>query len=70
MRQALEAKGLHDAYEQAKQGHNECARENLDNSDGFMYDFVLPVFHLDGIHEPWGERDVPWVRPEPDDVLA
>ena len=68
MRQALEAKGLHDFYERAKQGHNECARENLDSSKGFLYDFVLPVFNLDGTHEPWGERDVPWGQETSDDV--
>lgn len=60
MRRALEDKGLHEAYEQAKSNHNECERHNLDNSKGTLYCYVLPVFHLDGTHEPWGERDVPW----------
>jgi hypothetical protein len=47
-------------YEQARAGHNECARANLDNSDGRLFCYVLPKFNDDGTHEPWGERDVPW----------
>ena len=48
------------AYDQSKISHNECERENLDDSDGSLYAFVLPEFHSDGTFEPWGERDVPW----------
>ena len=62
MRKAIEDKGLHEAYESGKQTHNSCARSNLDNSNGFLFCFVLPKFNLDGTHEPWGERDVPWAR--------
>ena len=60
MRAKIEAKGFHEAYEQAKATHNECARYNLDSSNGSMYCYVLPKFNLDGTHEPWGPRDVPW----------
>jgi hypothetical protein len=45
---------------QARDEHNECERHNLDNSDGNLFCFVLPKFHEDGSHEPWGARDVPW----------
>jgi hypothetical protein len=64
MRAKLEAKGFHDAYEQAKVTHNECARHNLDSSNGRMYNYVLPKFNPDGTHEPWGPRDVPWNSPD------
>jgi len=47
-------------YEKARVEHNECARANLDNSKGVLFNYVLPVFHPDGTHEPWGPRDVPW----------
>lgn len=40
--------------------HNSCERNNLDNSDGKLYCYVLPKFNEDGTHEPWGEKDVPW----------
>ena len=40
--------------------HNECARSNLDSSDGKVFSYVLPEFNEDGSHEPWGDRDVPW----------
>ena len=49
-------------YKQAQDGHNECARINLDNSNGLLYCYVVPVFRDDGTHEPWGERDVPWAQ--------
>jgi hypothetical protein len=62
MRKEIEDKGLHEAYERGKLTHNECARSNLDNSNGFLFCFVLPKFNTDGTHEPWGERDVPWSR--------
>lgn len=68
MRQALESKGLHKAYLRTKRSHNTCERHNLDNSKGTLYCFVLPVFNLDGSHEPWGERDVPWGIKATDDV--
>jgi hypothetical protein len=60
MRAFLEEKGFHEAYEHAKATHNECARHNLDSSDGRIFSFVLPVFHVDGTHEPCGPRDAPW----------
>lgn len=47
-------------YTSIRASHNDCARTNLDNSQGHLYSFVLPVFHADGTHEPWGEKDVPW----------
>jgi len=49
-------------YQHRRQSHNECARKNLDKSEGRLFSFVLPVFNEDGTHEPWGERDVPWAR--------
>jgi len=49
-------------YASAKADANQCARTNLDNSQGLIYCYVLPVFHEDGTHEPWGEHDVPWAR--------
>jgi len=49
-------------YAIARAEHNECARANLDNSNGFLASYVLPVFHPDGTHEPWGPKDVPWGR--------
>lgn len=60
MRQALESLGKFAAYEEAKKSHNECARSNLDDSNGLLFCYVLPIFNPDGSHEPWGERDVPW----------
>lgn len=50
---------------QARAGHNECARANLDNSDGRLFSYVLPKFNDDGTHEPVGERDVPWNAHDP-----
>jgi len=47
-------------YEASRNSSNECARANLDNSKGTIYSYVLPKFHDDGTHEPWGEKDVPW----------
>ena len=49
-------------YENSRRVHNECARNNLDNSKGFLACYVLPKFNPDGTHEPWGEKDVPWGR--------
>lgn len=48
------------AYAAAKKDHNDCARANLDQSDGTMIDYVLPEFRPDGTHKPWGPKDVPW----------
>jgi hypothetical protein len=47
-------------YDASKNMHNKCARNNLDNSEGRFYCYVLPKFNDDGIHEPWGPKDVPW----------
>jgi hypothetical protein len=46
-------------YEQSRGTHNQCARSNLGDS-GVLFCFVLPKFNMDGTHEPWGSRDVPW----------
>ena len=46
-------------YAQNKATENSCARHNLDNSNRYLYSYVLPEFHDDGSHEPWGENDVP-----------
>jgi len=48
--------------ERVRSSENECARSNLDSSNGVLFSFVLPKFEPDGSHEPWGERDVPWNR--------
>lgn len=48
------------AYAEGLKGHNECARANLDNSDGHMFSVVLPKFNSNGTHDPYGDRDVPW----------
>ena len=47
-------------YQESLESHNSCERNNLDNSDGGLYCYVLPKFNEDGTHEPWGEKDVPW----------
>lgn len=47
------------AYESSRATHNSCARANLGES-GVLSSFVLPKFNVDGTHEPWGPRDVPW----------
>lgn len=47
-------------YVAGKDRHNATARSSLDRSGGSMFSFVLPVFHEDGSHEAWGDRDVPW----------
>ena len=61
MRAFLEkCEGWEEVYKQSKESHNSCARTNLDNSKGVIYSFVLPEFHSDGTHEPWGPKDVPW----------
>jgi len=44
----------------SKKTHNECARSNLDNSNGKMFCFVLPLFKDDGTHEQLGKKDMPW----------
>ena len=49
-------------YQSCRKTHNGCARTNLDNSNGFLACYVLPEFHSDGSHEPYGPRDVPWGR--------
>ncbi len=59
LRKGLEAPVLK-AYRAEKKTHNECARTNLDDSDGNLFSYVLPEFSPDGTHAPWGERDVPW----------
>jgi hypothetical protein len=61
MREALEkVENWKTYYDEHKLSHNNCERENLDNSDGELYAFVLPEFHSDGTYEPWGDKDVPW----------
>lgn len=57
---ACSAETFEGFYEQARKNHNSCARANLDNTDGVLFNYVVPVFHADGTHEPWGPRDVPW----------
>lgn len=47
-----------EAMARSRASHNSCARANLDNGDGQLFDFVLPEFHDDGSHEPVGEHDV------------
>ena len=47
-------------YQESLESHNSCERNNLDNSKGTFYCYVLPKFNEDGTHEPWGEKDVPW----------
>ena len=47
-------------YASVKDRRNATARSSLDLSGGSMFSFVLPVFHEDGSHEAWGDRDVPW----------
>lgn len=62
MRSALKTKFgelFNTHYERVRATHNSCARSNLGES-GVLFCFVLPVFHDDGTHEPWGARDVPW----------
>lgn len=63
-RSKVEAKFGSDAVaemlQRARKAHNECARDNLDNSNGLLYCWVLPEFNSDGSHEPIGPRDVPW----------
>jgi hypothetical protein len=51
-------------YQQSRESHNSCARTNLDNSNRYLYYYVLPVFHEDGTHEPWGENDIPLTKEE------
>jgi hypothetical protein len=46
-------------YERSRASHNECARHNRDSG---LFAFVLPVFHADGTHEPWGAENVPLPR--------
>lgn len=63
MRQQLEEElgdQFNASYAQAKQSHNKCARTNLDNNDGHLFDYVLPTFYSDGSHDPVGPRDFPW----------
>jgi len=48
-------------YAQARDTENECARTNLDSSNGTLYCYVIPKgFNDDGTHEPLGPRDFPW----------
>lgn len=58
----VEEHGLWEHYAAVKESHNSCARSNLDNSNGFLACYVLPQFKVDGTHEPWGDKDVPWGR--------
>lgn len=51
-----------ETYAAVKGAHNECARANLESSDGFLACYVLPKFNPDGTHEAWGDRDFPWGR--------
>lgn len=60
LRAKLVDAGLLQIYEQNKAENNASERQNLDNSNGTIYCYVLPTFYPDGTHEPWGERDVPW----------
>ena len=63
MRAELEkVEGWREHYDEAKANHNKCERHNLDNTRGRLFCFVLPEFHSDGTHEPWGPRDVPWAQ--------
>jgi hypothetical protein len=54
--------------EQYRASHNECARTNLDNSEGQLFCYVLPKFDADGSHGPWGPRDVPWAHTSTEEV--
>lgn len=54
-KEALEAQ-----LAQARAEHNECARINLNNSNGMLYCYVLPDFNPDGTHGPVGPKDIPW----------
>lgn len=68
LKKAVERDGddsFEDLLDDHRAKHNECARTNLDNSDGRLFCYVLPKFHDDGTHEPWGERDVPWNEADP-----
>jgi hypothetical protein len=51
-------------YGPVAQGHNDCARMNLDNSKGMIYCYVLPRFNDDGSHGPVGDKDYPWAMME------
>lgn len=61
MKDSLGAR-FEEVYQAAKAEHNACERENLDNSEGELFCYVLPVFRDDGTHEPIGPRDFPWAR--------
>lgn len=52
-------------YEACRVENNECARLNLDQSNGTMYCYVVPKFNDDGTHESPGPRDFPWNQPVP-----
>lgn len=47
-------------YAKIRATNNECARNNLDNSDGTLYSYVIPEFNSDGTHGPIGPKDIPW----------
>lgn len=47
-------------YATARAGHNECARANLDSTNGGIYTVVLPLFNQDGTHDPLGPKDFAW----------
>lgn len=50
------------SYATSVSEHNECARRNLDNSNGLVYAFIIPAFEADGTHAPLGPKDFPWAR--------
>lgn len=56
----LGKKNLVSALDKARFEHNECARANLDSSNGMLFCYVLPNFNSDGTHGPVGPKDVPW----------
>lgn len=68
--EAKVGKDFDEAYQSARQTHNGCARYNLDQFEGKLYDWVLPKFNPDGTHDPLGDRDFPWGHyPEANPVL-
>lgn len=43
---------------------NVCERNNLNNSKGKFYCYIVPKFNDDGTHDPVGEKDGPWAQSE------
>jgi hypothetical protein len=60
LRSLIEGTHLFRIYDEVKRSSNECARFNLDSSDGWIFNYVIPTFYPDGSHDPWGPKDVPW----------